>query len=920
MSAAAATMSGCSRTQTPQALIDEARSYQEKGNTKAAIIQLKNALQKNPNQADARFLLGTIYLDAGDALSAEKEFDKAISAGMARDKVAPSLAQAYLQAGKNQQALDAMPLPANGPATAETLTLRGNALLAQGKTAEAETSFQQALKVKPDSLEALLGLAQHAVVTKNPISAMRFADRAVAEHPNDFRALMVKGEQLRINGKSDEALAIYDRALKVKPNAPDALTAKATIEIGYRKFDQAKSNIDAARKLAPNALTVFYTQALLDFTEGKNVAALDSLRQILRVAPDNLSTLLLAGAVQAATGENEQAEKHLRRYLELNPANLYATKLLASVLTKSGQTDQAMQVLAPAIKTNNPDPQILLLAGQNAMRVKDYAKANEYFEQANKIAPQSPIVHTALAVNNLGQGENSKAIAETELAANLNGTDASASGDSVALAMTQMRLSKFAEALALLRTLEKQQPKNALIFNLEGGAYIGLKDFTNGRASFLKALSLQPNYMPAVQNLAQLDLQEKKPEDAKKRFMTVLDTDKKNTEAMTALAAIAMATGKPEEATSWLERANSQNPAAVKPAIQLGSHYLKIGQKEKALTLAQKLQAANLTNPEVLDLLAQAQFANGDKTAALTTYNKVLLAAPKSALAQSRMAKLQIALGDSKAAMESLKKAIALQPAYLEAQLALAALEARGGDTNGAIDLAHQIQKQHSKEAIGFSLEGDLLASQKKFMPAVLAYEKAVSLAKSSDLIVKLHQTMTAAGKGKDADAHLAKWIQDNPDELAAQAYQGQLYIARKQNKLAISTFEHLVEKVPTNPIALNNLAYLYQLEKDAKALPTAEKAVQFGPQLPSTLDTLGWILVEKGNTGRGLPLLQKAADLAEKSSAGGVDSQNIRYHLASAMLKSGDKAGARKELEQLVASGKTFSELENAKALLKTL
>jgi Flp pilus assembly protein TadD len=77
--------------------------------------------------------------------------------------------------------------------------------------------------------------------------------------------------------------------------------------------------------------------------------------------------------------------------------------------------------------------------------------------------------------------------------------------------------------------------------------------------------------------------------------------------------------------------------------------------------------------------------------------------------------------------------------------------------------------------------------------------------------------------------------------------------------------------------------------------------------------DTLGWILVEQGNLTRGLPLLQKAVSLAP-------DAGQIRYHFAAGLAKSGDKAKARKELEELLATNKQFSSLNEAKILLKQL
>jgi predicted Zn-dependent protease len=78
-------------------------------------------------------------------------------------------------------------------------------------------------------------------------------------------------------------------------------------------------------------------------------------------------------------------------------------------------------------------------------------------------------------------------------------------------------------------------------------------------------------------------------------------------------------------------------------------------------------------------------------------------------------------------------------------------------------------------------------------------------------------------------------------------------------------------------------------------------------------LDTLGWLLIEQGNTARGLPLLQKSASLAPGEP-------DIHYHFAQGLLKSGEKAKARAELERLLASNKSFSKADEAQILLRQL
>ncbi|MDP1897745.1 MAG: PEP-CTERM system TPR-repeat protein PrsT, partial [Sulfurimicrobium sp.] len=410
---------------------------------------------------------------------------------------------------------------------------------------------------------------------------------------------------------------------------------KAYLEIAAGKFDTAKANIDIARKSAPNNLIVFYTQALLDFRQGKPEAALESLQQVLRVAPEHMPSILLTGAVQYALGSMPQAEQHLKKYLGGNPGNLYARKLLASTLMKKRQTQDAIDLLTPVLVDAQQDAQVFALAGELHMQTGDFAKATEYFAKASSLAPQSAQFHSALGISKLALGENDHAIAEMETAVKL---DAKSPKAGVLLAMTQLRLKKYDKALAAAKGIEKEQPDNPLAYNLQGAAYAGKKDFSNARASFEKALSIQPANFPAVISLVQLDLQDKKPEAAKKRLEAILVKDKKNSQIRTALASLAISQKQIKEATTWLEKSNQENPDAIQPAMMLAAHYLRIDEKPKALALAKKLQGSNPNSPEILDVMAQAQFANGDKPGALETYNRLAALKPNSAPVLFRIA------------------------------------------------------------------------------------------------------------------------------------------------------------------------------------------------------------------------------------------------------------------------------------------
>jgi putative PEP-CTERM system TPR-repeat lipoprotein len=374
-----------------------------------------------------------------------------------------------------------------------------------------------------------------------------------------------------------------------------------------------------------------------------------------------------------------------------------------------------------------------------------------------------------------------------------------------------------------------------------------------------------------------------------------------------------MAQKKTDEATSWYEKASAANADAIAPALKLGDHYLRINQAQKALTLGRKFQAANPTNPQLAELVGQAQVATKDYAGALETYSKLVNLLPKSPQAQMHLAGVHLLMKNNAEAAADIKRAIDLAPDFMPARLAQIELAMRANHPDEAVSITHEMQKLNPKSPIGFAAEGDVLMAQHKPAPAAAAYDKALSIAKSGPVFIKSLMALNAGGKGKEAQARAQQWLKDNPDDQAVGMFAAETSLANKDFKSAIALMQNLVKRNPNNPVVLNNLAWAYQQEKDPRALDTAEQAFKLAGDNPGVMDTLGWMLVEQGNTARGVPLLQKAGGLAP-------DALEIHYHLAVGLNKSGDKQGARKELEKLLAQNKPFSQIADARELLKTL
>ena len=132
----------------PDALLLSAKEYLAKNDNKAAVIQIKNVLQSNPDLPEARYLLGKALLDGGDPVGAETEFRKALDLKYTQDAVLPSLAHAILEQGNAKKLSDEFAsIELQQPQAKASLLMSISAAYAmQGKTALSQSALAAALQ------------------------------------------------------------------------------------------------------------------------------------------------------------------------------------------------------------------------------------------------------------------------------------------------------------------------------------------------------------------------------------------------------------------------------------------------------------------------------------------------------------------------------------------------------------------------------------------------------------------------------------------------------------------------------------------------------------------------------------------------------------------------------------------------------
>jgi putative PEP-CTERM system TPR-repeat lipoprotein len=891
-------------------LVTEARAMLAAGDYKAAMIQLKNAVAEDEKNAEARYELGRLYLDQLDLASAEKEFRRAREAGYTASAVNLLIARALLGQRDYQRLLDELPAPPDSDPDAATLqALRATAELGLGHKEDARKTLQHALQAAPDNAEVHLALAKLALVDGDAAKAMLDLEQALQFDPRHLDSLLMKGDLLSATGKSAEAAAVYRQVLQIAPRHINARLALAGVAIAGNKLADARREVDAALKITPNNLQARYMEALIDFREGKTERARDRLAAVLKAAPGFVPALMLGGSIEYALGNLQTAEAYLNKVVKAAPNNLYALRLLAATQLRLGRPDDAARTLAPVLKSAKQDAGVLVVAGEIALAKKDFAQASAYFEQAAQRSPDSAAIRTELGIARMAQGDER---GTDDLLAASNMESGGGRADAL-LILNQLKNQQYDAALASIAALEKKLPASPVPWNYRGAAYLGKKDLAKARESFERVLKLDPTFFPAAATLARLDLQDNQPATAKARFETILKADPKHLQAMLALADLARTNRDEKTYLGWLEKAAAANPQALQPRIQQSRYWLAKGDSAKAVAAARSAVTAQPNNPTALDLLGAAQFASKDLDNALSTYRKLADQLPNQAEPRLKLAQVQMVMKQADEARKSLQEAIRLKPDLTEAQLLLGSLEIQSARYDEALKIAKHIQQQNPKALAGWVLEGDTAQARKQYSAALAAYERAHQLAASPATLIGQHRALAGLGRFDEGAKRLADWLAAHPQDHRTRLYLAEQLITHGQYKAAADHYLLLNQQVPGNVVVLNNLASALSELKDKRALGFAEQALKLRPDNPAVMDTLGWILVQQGQSGRGIKLLRQA--LAKAPDAG-----DIQYHYAAALAMSGDKARARQELDRLLKSGLDFRQKPAALALMQTL
>ena len=899
-------------------LYEDALVRAQQGDCPGAIIQLKSALQLDPSNLPGRVLLGKCQVEEGDPVAAEQTLRAARQAGADEAVLALPLAQAYL--GQREYELVISEISETSVTDIETryeiLLSLGRAELGLQQHESALTYFRTAAELAPHNEGAYVGQARTFMELGKLAEAAELIERGLGANANSADVWTAAGELAR--RQRDPALAIthFGRALEVDEAATEPRMTRAALLLDSGNLEAALEDIELLRQRFPSHPQAAWLHALALDKQGNRVdseAALIIAETSVESVPDEdlaryPTTLLLRGLISFRRGNLEAALSSLRRYLDFDPSHIETIRLLGLTHLGKGDLEQAINVLEPTMTWR--DPSLLGTLGDAYMRAGRFADAERTFTAQLEVAPADPIARMKLAQTWFNMGKQGVAMEELE---SLYADDSANLEAGYSLATMQLRSGMSKRSLETIDRLLAAGFTNAPVHDLRGQAYVHVGELDSAKEAFTTALEVDGGYKSALLNWARVERSQGNVGVAETLFTEMWDSQDWPVESALGLVALARESGNLDEARNWLDKANSVVAEDDLAMLTIARTYSELGEAEVACQLGRKAERTWPEDARVLEFVGQCELTQGNTDAAKRAFASMARFAKGSAQVLHRAGENQYRMGDLDAARLSWNSALQYHPDHVFVMRDLALLEGMSGNTERAMALASQIEGLDQGSYLASMVRADVHAYAGRISEAEQEYFNAHSIRATQSSAIGLYRSRWRQGQHNNALAALMSWLEENPDSKQARTALAMSYITLGQPFLAIEQHERLLESDPENVTLVNNLALLYFQTGHSSALETAQRAYELDPTHWGALDTLGWILVQRGEPDKGLRFLRDARSRASHNP-------EIAYHLAVALHGLGRSDEAVAFLELAVSTSGTYDGMDEAQRLLAEL
>ena len=278
------------------------------------------------------------------------------------------------------------PMLARFPGSPDLLVRQGDLHVARG-TPGARASYERALTLDPDSVDALSGLVSLDLTEKRFAMARERIERAQARQPDRPEYLLLLGQALLAEGDAAGSEAAYRRLIAIDPGHIRASLQLSALLERRQRADESRTILEKLLERRPSAADA-------------------------RIA---LATLL------QNTGRTAEAQAHYKKVLDANPRAAVAAYKLASLQVELGESlDAALALAVTAVQELPDDPGANDAIGWIHVRKNLPRVGLPHLERSARAAPDNPTYRYHLGMAYLAVGQKEKGRSELARALALN--------------------------------------------------------------------------------------------------------------------------------------------------------------------------------------------------------------------------------------------------------------------------------------------------------------------------------------------------------------------------------------------------------------------------------------------------------------------------------------------------------------------
>lgn len=729
---------------------------------------------------------------------------------------------------------------------------------ANKKYKEAEILYQKVLVKDKKNAEAYYKGGLNLLDEGKAREAAEYLRRAVDLQPSNVDA-EAKLAQIylmayltnppRLKALRPEIDDLRKKMLLHDPNSFDALRIEGMLDLSDRKFEDAVQVFAKANSIHPHSreLVNWYAESLVATNHPEQAEALvkDAIDHDKSWGPGYDFLFLL----YRKENDPQKEEQVLRQHFQNDPKNPAAVSNLAYYLAANKRLDEGESVMKTVLSDPKAFPQAHLMMGDF------YARGNKLDQaiQQYQAGADSDKDHALPYQERIVQIDN-------------------ASG-------------KQQDALKLAKSLAGKTPKNLGVAELYASTLVqtGLKSDPKGSISELEKLS-KDNSSSSVLHL-----------DLAEAYQRTRDADKALSEAL--------------EAQQDEVKNQNPRPAVILPSRMIAAQvYASKGQPAKELEQVTQVLTVQPGNPEARLMKDSALIALNQGDQAMDDLQTLIQQFPKSDDARLDLAQIYMNERKYDQAAQQYEMVWNGQPQDVRGYLGLQTIKFATGKLDEAVKgMSDLVAKDPSnpqfrmelaqiQNAAAGKVASSNPAAAKAYVQQAADNVKEVLKAAPNDprLWLTLGELQQRLGQADTALASFEQASHLDPRNAGAIVSRAELLSAMNRKNEAVALYNQALGIDPNNAIALNNLAFLNaELGSNLdQAMSFAERAKQQAPKSLDVSDTLGFVYLQKN-------LNSQALDIFRQDVQDAPQNPMFHLHLAMALLKKGDKEGARTEADK---------------------